>query len=64
MIKWTRPSGSILETNDNADIRAYARINGWQEIKEVVKNGNSRAGSEGVTPKNSGTSKRSANTSR
>ncbi len=37
-IKWKRPSGSTIETNDSAETIAYAESLGWKrEVKKVVK---------------------------
>jgi len=30
MIKWIRPSGSILETGEGEGIEKYAKANGWK----------------------------------
>ena len=34
MIKWKRPSGRIIETNDSDAIIEYAAENGWELVKE------------------------------
>ena len=33
MIKWTRPSGSTIETNDSKATIEYAVANGWEQVK-------------------------------
>lgn len=35
MIKWKRPSGSTIETNDSSETVAYAKSLGWEEIKPL-----------------------------
>jgi hypothetical protein len=56
MIKWKRPSGSIIETNDSDASIEYAVANGWEQVdkpkpkpakkatKKVVKDDDSVAG--------------------
>ena len=36
-MKWIRPSGSPIETNDSPETIAHAESLGWKEIKKVVK---------------------------
>ncbi len=52
MIKWTRPSGSVIETKNTPELVAYAAANGWEIAKKpkkkvtpkAVKHDNSSAG--------------------
>ena len=51
MIKWIRPSGVPLETNDNEATRAYAKLNGWKrekKAKRVDTDGDSNASDQGL----------------
>jgi hypothetical protein len=37
MIKWTRPSGSTIETKDTPEIIEYAALNGWKRANTKKK---------------------------
>ncbi len=52
-MKWKRPTGTIIETSDNKDIREYAAENNWKE----VKNGKRKPNSQSIPTENSSTSK-------
>jgi len=34
-MKWMRPSGNTIETNDSKETIAYAESLGWKEIKKA-----------------------------
>lgn len=33
-MKWEKPSGVVVETNDSAETKAYAIKLGWKEVKK------------------------------
>ena len=66
MAKWSRPSGTEIETNDSIETVKYCESLGWvlagspkvkrkRRTKEEMANDNSGAGTEGDTTGHSGT---------
>ena len=57
MIKWERPSGSIIELKDTENFDRYARANGWKKKSrkskkvEVIKHDDSGTSGQEITAK-------------
>lgn len=44
--KYEKPSGVVIEVNDNAETQEYAALNGWKPVKAAPKKAKKGEGAE------------------